>query len=81
MQTEKIKIDLDSGTKTVGLPNLTGILGYRSSNGTTYNPHISDRPVDIGPDGSQSVIITSLPIDGTKPLFGIVTKYNDIESQ
>jgi hypothetical protein len=32
----RIKIDLDSGTKTVGLRNLTGILGYRSSNGPTY---------------------------------------------
>jgi hypothetical protein len=97
----RVKIDLDSGTKTVGLRNLTGILGYRSSNGSTYTPHISDRPVDIhnglryitvscnlvnrehniGPDGNRSVIITSLPIDGTKPLFGTVTKYNDIESQ
>ena len=85
----------------MGLRNLTGILGYRSSNGPTYTPHISDRPVDIhnglryitvscnlvnrehniGPDGNRSVIITSLPIDGTKPLFGTVTKYNDIESQ
>jgi hypothetical protein len=85
----RVKIDLDSGTKTVGLRNLPGILGYRSSNGPTYTPHISDRPVDIhnglrfitvscnlvnrghniGPDGNRSVIITSLPIDGTKPLF------------
>jgi hypothetical protein len=97
----RLKIDLDSGTKTMGLRNLTGILGYRSSNGPTYTPHISDRPVDIhdglryimvscnivnrehniGPDGNRSVIITSLPIDGTKPLFETVTKYNDIESQ
>jgi hypothetical protein len=96
-----VKIDLDSGTKTVGLRNLTGILGYRSSNGPTYTPHISDRPVDIhdglryitvgydlvnrehsiGPDVNRSTIFTSLPIDGTKPLFGTVTKYNDIESQ
>jgi hypothetical protein len=90
----KIKIDLDSGTKTVVLWNLTGILGYRSSNGPTYTPHNSDRPVDIhdglryitvscdlvnrehniGPDGNRSTIIISLPIDGTKPLFGTVTK-------
>jgi hypothetical protein len=97
----RLKIDLDSWTKTMGLRNLTGILGYRSSNGPTYTPHISDRPVDIhdglryimvscnivnrehniGPDGNRSVIITSLPIDGTKPLFETVTKYNDIESQ
>jgi hypothetical protein len=97
----RVKIDLDSGTKTVGLRNLTGILGYRSSNGSTYTPHISDSPVDIHnglryitvscnlvnredniePDGNRSVIIISLPIDGTKPLFGTVTKYNDIERQ
>ncbi|CAB3988011.1 Hypothetical predicted protein [Paramuricea clavata] len=32
----RVKIDLDSGTKTVGLRKLTGILGYRSSNGHTY---------------------------------------------
>jgi hypothetical protein len=97
----RVKIDLESGTKTVGLRNLTGILGYRSSNGSTYTPHISDSPVDIHnglryitvscnlvnredniePDGNRSVIIISLPIDGTKPLFGTVTKYNDIERQ
>jgi hypothetical protein len=40
-----------------------------------------NREHNIGPDGNRSVIITSLPIDGTKPLFGTVTKYNDIESQ
>ncbi|CAB3997851.1 Hypothetical predicted protein [Paramuricea clavata] len=97
----RVKIDLDSGTKTVGLRNLTGILGYQSSNGPTYTPHISDRPVDIhnglryitvscnlvnrehniGPDGNRSTIITSLPINGAKPLFGTVTKYNDIDIQ
>jgi hypothetical protein len=97
----RVKIDLYSGTKTVGLRNLTEILGYRSSNGPTYTPHISDRPVDIhdglryitvscdlvnrehniGRDGNRSNIITSLPNDGNKPLFGTVTKYNDIESQ
>lgn len=87
--------------KTVGLRNLTGILGYRSSNGPVYIPHVSDRPVNIhevlryitvscnlvnreyniGPDGERSTVITSLPIDETKPLFGTVTKYTDIESQ
>ena len=41
----RIRIDFAKGTKTVGLRNLTGILGYRSS--PTYTPHISDRPVDI----------------------------------
>ena len=39
------------------------------------------REHNIGPDGNRSVIITSLPNDGTKPLLGTVTKYNDIESQ
>ena len=97
----KIKIDFDSGTNTVGVRNLTGILGYRSSDGPTYTPHISDRPVDIhdglrhitvscdlvnrehniGRDGNRSTVLTSLPIDGANPLFGTVTKYNDIESQ
>jgi hypothetical protein len=40
-----------------------------------------NREHNIGPDGNRSTIITSLPIDGTKPLFGTVTKYNDIECQ
>jgi hypothetical protein len=31
--------------------------------------------------GNLSTIITSLPVYGAKPLFGTVTKYNDIESQ
>jgi hypothetical protein len=39
----KIKIDLDSRTKTVGLRNLTGILGYRSSNGPTVTNFSSIR--------------------------------------
>ena len=43
----RVKIDIDSGTKTLGLRNLKGILGYRSSNGPTYTQHISDRPVDV----------------------------------
>jgi hypothetical protein len=36
----------------------------------------SDR-TEIG----ASTVITSLPIDVTRPLFGTTTKYNDIESQ
>jgi hypothetical protein len=97
----RIRIDFAKGTNSEGLRNLTSILGYRSSNGPTYTPHISDRPVDIheslryltvscnlvnrehniGPYGNRSTVITSLPIDGTRPLFGTTTKYNDIESQ
>ncbi|CAB4013320.1 Hypothetical predicted protein, partial [Paramuricea clavata] len=91
----RVKNDLDSGTKTVELRNLTGILGYQSSNGPTYTPHIIhnglryftvscnlvNREHNIGPDGNRSVIITSLPIDGNKPIFGTVTKYNDIGNQ
>ena len=94
----RIRIDFAKGTSSAGLRNLTSILGYRSSNGPTYTPHISDRPVDIheglryltvscnflnrehniGPYGNRSTVITSLPIDGTRPLFGTTTKYNDI---
>ncbi|CAB3986790.1 Hypothetical predicted protein [Paramuricea clavata] len=97
----RIRIDFAKGTNSAGFRNLTSILGYRSSNGSTYTPHISDRPVDIheglryltvscnlvnrehniGPYGNRSTVITSLPIDGTRPLFGTTTKYNDIESQ
>ena len=97
----RIRIDFAKGTNSAGLRNLTSILGYRSSSGPTYTPHISDRPVDIheglryltvscnlvnrehniGPYGNRSTVITSLPIDGTRPLFGTTTKYNDIESQ
>jgi hypothetical protein len=97
----RIRIDFANGTNSAGLRNLTSILGYRSSSGPTYTPHISDRPVDIheglryltvscnlvnrehniGPYGNRSTVITSLPIDGTRPLFGTTTKYNDIESQ
>ena len=97
----RMRIDFAKGKNSAGLRNLTNILGYRSSNGTTYTPHISDRPVDIheglryltvscnlvnrehniGPYGNRSTVITSLPIDGTRPLFGTTTKYNDIESQ
>jgi hypothetical protein len=33
------------------------------------------------PYGNRSTVITSLPIDVTRPLFGTSTKYNDIESQ
>ncbi|CAB3985875.1 Hypothetical predicted protein [Paramuricea clavata] len=97
----RIRIDFAKGTNSAGLRNLTSILGYRSSNGPTYTPHISDRPVDIheglryltvscnlvnrehniGPYGNRSTVITSLPIDGTRPLFGTTTKYNDIESR
>jgi hypothetical protein len=47
----------------------------------TVSCNLVNREHNIGPDGNRSVIITSLPIDGTKPLFGTVTKYNDIESQ
>jgi hypothetical protein len=43
----RIRIDFAKGTNSAGLRNLTNILGYRSSNGPTYTPHISDRPVDI----------------------------------
>ena len=43
----RIRIDFAKGTSSAGLQNLTSILGYRSSNGPTYTPHISDRPVDI----------------------------------
>ena len=43
----RIRIDFAKGTNSAGLRNLTSILGYRSSNGPTYIPHISDRPVDI----------------------------------
>jgi hypothetical protein len=43
----RIRIDIAKGTNSAGLRNLTSILGYRSSNGPTYTPHISDRPVDI----------------------------------
>jgi hypothetical protein len=53
----KIKIDLDSGAKTVGLRNLTRILGYQSSNGSTYTPHISDHPVDIH-DGLRYITVS-----------------------
>ena len=97
----RIRIDFAKGTNSAGLQNLTSILGYRSSNGPTYTPHISDRPVDIheglryltvscnlvnpqhniGLFGNRSTVITSLPIDGTRPLFGTTTKCNDIESQ
>jgi hypothetical protein len=97
----RITIDFAKGTNSVGVRNLTSILGYRSSNCPTYTPHISDRPVDIheglryltvscnlvnrehniAPYGNRSTAITSIPIDGTRPLFGTTTKYNDIESQ
>ncbi|CAB4026561.1 Hypothetical predicted protein [Paramuricea clavata] len=97
----RIRIDFAKGTNSAGLRNLTSILGYRSSNGFTYTPRISDRSVDIheglryltvscnlvnrehniGPYGNRSTVITSLPIDVTRPLFGTTTKYNDIESQ
>jgi hypothetical protein len=53
----RTKIDLDSGTGTAGLRNLRGILGYRSSNGPTYTPHISDRPVDIH-DGLRYITVS-----------------------
>jgi hypothetical protein len=43
----RIRIDFAKGTYSAGLRNLTNILEYRSSNGPTYTPHISDRPVDI----------------------------------
>jgi hypothetical protein len=43
----RIRIDFAKGTNSAGLRNLTSILGYRSSNGPTYTPHISDHPVDI----------------------------------
>ncbi|CAB3999698.1 Hypothetical predicted protein [Paramuricea clavata] len=91
----KIKIDLDNRTKTVRLRNLTGILGYRYTPHISDRPvnihdglryitvtcDLVNHEHNIGPDENRSTIITSLPIDGANPLFGIVTKYNDIESQ
>ncbi|CAB4016849.1 Hypothetical predicted protein [Paramuricea clavata] len=47
----------------------------------TVGCNLVDRSQNIGPDGFPSNIISSLPIDGTKPLFGTTTKYNDIESE
>jgi hypothetical protein len=40
-----------------------------------------NREHNIGPYGNRSTAVTSLPIDGTRPIFGTTTKYNDIESQ
>ena len=40
----------------------------------TVSCDLVNREHNIGPDGKRSIIITSLPIDGTKPLFGTVTK-------
>lgn len=47
----------------------------------TVSCNLVNREHKIGPDGERSTVITSLPIDGTKPLFGTITKYMDIESQ
>ena len=47
----------------------------------TVSCNLVNREHNIGPDGKRSTVITCLPIDGTSPLFGTVTKYNDIESQ
>ncbi|CAB3977329.1 Hypothetical predicted protein [Paramuricea clavata] len=43
--------------------------------------NLTNRSQNIDFSGCPSNIITSLPIDGTKPLFGTTTKYNDIESE
>ncbi|CAB3977416.1 Hypothetical predicted protein [Paramuricea clavata] len=47
----------------------------------TIGCNLANRSQNINPDGYPSSIISSLPIDGTKPLFGTTTKYNDIESE
>ncbi|CAB4004638.1 Hypothetical predicted protein [Paramuricea clavata] len=47
----------------------------------TIGCNLVNRSQNIDPDGYPSNIVSSLPIDGTKPLFGTTTKYNDIESE
>ncbi|CAB4008216.1 Hypothetical predicted protein [Paramuricea clavata] len=47
----------------------------------TVGCNLANRSRNIDFNGFPSNIITSLPIDGTKPLFGTTTKYNDIESE
>ncbi|CAB3991951.1 Hypothetical predicted protein [Paramuricea clavata] len=47
----------------------------------TVGCNLANRSQNIDSSGFPSNIITSLPIDGTKPLFGTTTKYNDIESE
>ncbi|CAB3994840.1 Hypothetical predicted protein [Paramuricea clavata] len=47
----------------------------------TVGCNLANRSRNIDPMGFPSNNITSLPIDGTKPLFGTTTKYNDIESE
>lgn len=47
----------------------------------TVSCNLVNREYNIEPDGKRSTIITTLPIDGTQPLLGTVTKYTDIESQ
>ncbi|CAB4005764.1 Hypothetical predicted protein [Paramuricea clavata] len=45
----------------------------------TVGCNLVNRVNNIEPSGDRSDIIVSLPVDGTKPLFGTTTKYNDIE--
>ncbi|CAB4013372.1 Hypothetical predicted protein [Paramuricea clavata] len=47
----------------------------------TVGCNLANRSQNIDPMGFFSNVITSLPIDGTKPLFGTTTKYNDIERE
>ncbi|CAB3989944.1 Hypothetical predicted protein [Paramuricea clavata] len=91
----RIKIGFTKGIKSLNLWKLNGLLGYTTFSMThksdrsvdiheglcyvTVGCNLANRSQNIDPMGFPSNVITSLPIDGTKPLFGMTTKYNDIE--
>ncbi|CAB4026873.1 Hypothetical predicted protein, partial [Paramuricea clavata] len=93
----RIKIEFTKGIKSLKLWKLNGLLGYTTFSTThqsdrsvdiheglryvTVGCNLANRSRNIDPMGFPSNIITSLPIAGTKPLFGTTTKYNDIESE
>ncbi|CAB3980448.1 Hypothetical predicted protein [Paramuricea clavata] len=93
----RIKIGLGKSVKSFNPWKLGRLLGYTTFSELHPSQHpvdihqglryvtigcnLANRSQNINPDGNPSSIISSLPIDATKPLFGTTTKYNDIESE